>query len=168
VFALETGRVKEARERYRRAILPAVPRGQALTDAPSLLWRLFLGGAVIEESDWAPVRDAALARVGDRASDPYLELHHLLALAAGRELGVLDRWLDAAVKAAHSPRRRSLLRLAWALRTFANRDYRAAAKLLDEAPSLVSLLGGSAAQNRLFARIAERAGQLGGPAAVSS
>lgn len=161
VFEIATGRIEEAFERFRREILPTVPAGQALTDAPSLLWRLSLAANGTVEVDWQQVGEAARARLS-RSEDPYVELHNLLALAGAEDLQVLTEWLDAQMQEAHASESRSLLfRLGWGLRTYATRDYQVAAALLSSCVEQVSRLGGSRAQNELFAELAEEAARRG-------
>jgi len=168
VFEIATGRVREACERFRQEILPAVPAGKALTDAPSLLWRLSLAAAAEPLNvDWKEVHEAARARVartedaGDSTDDPYVELHHLLALAGAGDLELLTRWLDDRLETGGGEVRSILLRLGWALRTFATQDYEVAASLLSGTVGPVSQLGGSRAQNELFAELAQEAARRG-------
>ncbi len=150
VFEIAVGRPEDAYRRYRERILPAVHRGEALTDAPSLLWRLSLAAEGSIDIEWSEARDAALKHLGH--SNAYVEIHNLLALAGARELECIDRWLDRHYRGADHTQARISLQIAWALRTFANRDYEPAAKLLRSLREL-SRLGGSRAQNTLWAEI---------------
>ena len=110
VFEIWAGRLNEARQRYLREIQPVVPQGLALTDAPSLLWRLSLAGDPSPQLDWDLLREVALARVHSE-SDPYVELHHLLAFAGARDVELLTRWLDVEVETSGSPAPRELFYL---------------------------------------------------------
>ena len=154
VFAIGTGRTEEAYDRYVRFIEPEIPRHLALTDAPSLLWRLALEGVVL---DWEPAHAAAAARTRVDG-DPYVELHHALAFAGARDLQKLDAWLDEHLLGHRGRNRRearpsALLGVAVALRLFANDDFTVAARLLETTSQQVSSLGGSHAQNALFGEI---------------
>lgn len=203
VFEIAVGRVHAAHRRYLERIAPHVPSGGALTDAPSLLWRLWLacggaerllrrvgaspataptlgGGAARPnrsisratpkpsadrapaplELDWTAVRDVARERVATLDERPYVQLHQLLALAGARDTSTIDRWLDGQYRKPRTPQRRFLLRLAWGLRTFANRDFSPSARLLAGGPE-VAALGGSGAQNELFDDLRSRAARLG-------
>ena len=152
VFEIAGGKLDEAHARFQQWILPAVAAGEALTDGPSLLWRLWLAGGRSLELEWGPVRDAAINHL-DSVTDPYVALHNLLALAGARDVVAIDRWLDSHYECCSSTvGDRFLLRMAWALRTFANRDFEPSATLLEEV-QLVQMLGGSRAQNELFEHI---------------
>lgn len=166
VFEIAAGRLEQAHQRFRERILPALPAGEALTDAPSLLWRLWLAGGDALELEWEAVRQAALAHLGQN-SDLYVELHNLLALAGARDIPAIDRWLDAKYADADTSKACLLLQMAWALRTFANRDYEPAATLL-QSVKRVSRLGGSGAQNLLFECIRAEAARQGASSAASA
>lgn len=148
VFEIAAGRLQDAHRRFQERILPAVATGEALTDGPSLLWRLWLAGGDELELEWGPVRDAAVRHLG-QSGDPYVELHNVLALAGARDVVAIDRWLDSRYALADSERERFLLQMAWALRTFANRDWVPCLTLLASVEK-ISQLGGSRAQNELF------------------
>ena len=153
VFALGTGRIGEACDRYVSFIEPEIQRHLALTDAPSLLWRLSIEGVSL---DWGPAHAAAAART--RADgDPYVELHHALAFAGAKDLRRLDTWLDTHLhehtRQKNKAKPSALLGVALALRLFANDDYTVAARLLERTSSQVSDMGGSQAQNALFGEI---------------
>jgi len=156
IFEIATGSPREAFSRFQEHILPVVPFEEAETDAPSLLWRLDLctGGSL--DIDWEAVREVAASRSG-QGLDPYVELHHLLAFAGSRDVDALDRWLDRCSSRAETDAERTLLRLGWGVRTFASRDYGAAATLLAANADEVGQLGGSRAQNELFFEIANEA-----------
>ena len=156
VLEISAGRPLDALERFRVYIRPAVRAGEAVTDAPSLLWRLCLAGTRGLEPDWDRVR-AAADRHEDHGRDPYVELHDVLALTGARDFRSLDRKLDALLESVGSKQDRILLRTAWGLRTFASHDYRVAAALLADSEVNASQLGGSRAQNGLFAQIREEA-----------
>lgn len=159
VFEIAVGRLEEAHARFRRYILPLVEVGQALTDAPSLLWRLQLAGGPELELEWGPVRDVAVAHLS-KVQSPYVELHNLLALAGARDLVAIDRWLDTRYERATSEVDRQLLQLAWGLRTYAHGDFEPSARLLETIADQVTGIGGSAAQNELFGSIRDRAQKL--------
>jgi hypothetical protein len=156
VLELGSGTPTEALDRFRIHIRPAIEAGEALTDAPSLLWRLCLAGQRGLKDDWERVR-AAADRPQDHRHDPYVELHDALALAGAGDLGSLDRWLDTHLDHAGSEEDRILLKTAWGLRSVASRDYGVAAVLLADAEVEASQLGGSRAQNALFEQIRDAA-----------
>jgi hypothetical protein len=156
VLELGSGALLEALERFRLHIRPAIEAREALTDAPSLLWRLFLAGSRGLKLDWDRVR-AAANHHGDHRQDPYVDLHDVLALAGAGDLRSLDRWLDAHLDGVGSEQDRILLKTAWGLRSFASRDYGVAAALLADGEVDASRLGGSRAQNLLFEQIRDAA-----------
>jgi hypothetical protein len=152
VLELGSGASLDALDRFQAHIRPAIEAGEALTDGPSLLWRLCMAGSRGLRDDWERVR-AAADRPQDHRQDPYVELHDALALAGARDLRSLDRWLDAHLDGAGTEEDRILLKTAWGLRSFASRDFGAAAALLADAAVSASRLGGSRAQNALFEQI---------------
>ena len=155
VFELETGRSTSAMWRFSRQIAPAVPKGDAYTDGPSLLWRLALtdGSAALP---WDLVREAAIDGLGQPSSQ-YVALHHLLALAGAQDVGTMRRWLDSHAHDVSSPSAHVLTRMARGLTAFAGRDYARAARSLAAAARHVWRLGGSRAQNELFKLISQEA-----------
>ena len=81
IFELVLGQWDAAFARFQEHILPgAATTEDALTDAPAMLWRLRLSAGPPVALPWEPVGRTA-ARVLPRASDPYVALHCLLALA---------------------------------------------------------------------------------------
>jgi hypothetical protein len=156
VFEIATGRWTSAFNRFARHILPAVATGDAYTDGPSLLWRLSLTSPGRVEIPWEPARKAAIEGLR-RPSSPYVELHHLLALAGAEDASSINRWRNTRVHDGSSLTDHVLTRMAGGLGAFAAQDYsRAAVKLTATAPQ-VSRLGGSRAQNQLFELIAQEA-----------
>lgn len=153
VFEIWAGRIDAARERFEREILPAVFSGEALTDGPSLLWRLALAGDSPTEIDWEAVREAALKRTADE-SDPFVEAHHLLAMAGAGDIEAMTRWLDSALEGPRGGWRDELLSVGWGLRSWASGAYGVAGTLLADSVAKISGLGGSRAQNQLFGDIA--------------
>jgi hypothetical protein len=153
VFELALGYWDAAFARFHAEILPAAVDGEdALTDAPAMLWRLALAAPRSVELPWEAVRRRALESM-ERPSDPYVELHHLLALAGAGDLDGLDRWLSRRDSDEPSHPRRLVTRMAVALRAYAAGDYaRAGWELAETVPDL-SEVGGSRAQNELFADI---------------
>jgi len=156
VFEIATGRWSSAFERFARYILPAVSRGNAHTDAPSLLWRLSLTSPGTAQIPWEPVRDAAVEGLRG-PSTPYVELHHLLALAGAGDASSIERWRDTRVRDVSSLSDHILNRMAEGLGAFAAQDYSRAAVTLAATAPRVSRLGGSRAQNQLFELISQEA-----------
>jgi len=156
VFEIAIGRWNSAFERFVREILPAVSAGEARTDAPGLLWRLSLTSPAGASIPWEPVRDAAVEGLGGMSS-PYVELHHLLALAGAGDASSLDRWRRGRARDDSSLCGRVLTRMAEGLSAFAVQDYSHAAATLAAIVPRVSRLGGSHAQNQLFELISQEA-----------
>lgn len=152
VFEIAVGCCDEAHERFRAHLLPLVQSEQVLTDAPSLLWRLWVAGHR-EGLEWDAVAGPARRVLGRGDAGRYVLLHQALAVAGARDLAAIDRFLDRRYLSSQpvlEHQRESLfLRLVWALRTFANRDFACSAELLD-CESSIGLVGGSGAQNELF------------------
>ena len=64
VFEIAVGRCAEAHARFREHLLPLVDSGQVLTDAPSLLWRLWVAGHR-EDLEWDAVAEPARRVLGE-------------------------------------------------------------------------------------------------------
>jgi hypothetical protein len=156
VFEIAVGRWTSASDRFVREILPAVSAGEAHTDAPALLWRLSLTSPAGVHIPWAPVRDAAIEGLRG-VSSPYVELHHLLALAGAGDASSLNRWRSSAARDDSSLCGHVLTRMADGLCAFAAQDYSRAAVTLAATAPRVSRLGGSRAQNQLFELISQEA-----------
>ncbi len=168
VFELALGYWDGAFERFRAEILPAaIETEEALTDAPAMLWRLRMAAPRHVDLPWQPVRMRALDRL-QRPSDPYVELHSVLALAGAGDLDNLDRWLTGRASSEPSRRRRLVARMAVGLRAYAAGDFQHAGWVLGDTVPHLAEVGGSRAQNEMFADI-ERAAwrQAGAPEAWS-
>jgi len=162
LFELAAGRWDSAWQRFGRELLPAASRtANALTDAPALLWRLALSAPRAVEPDWGPLRLTALASL-ERTDDPYVELHHLLALAGARDLCSLDAWLASQPTDCESESRTIVVGMGSALREFAAGRYGASAAALEMLAPQIHRVGGSRAQNELFQDLAETAWRLAG------
>lgn len=168
VFELALNRWDSACHRFTRHILPAATlSGDALTDAPALLWRLALTAPRPIELPWDAVRATALARL-HLPADPYVELHHLLALAGAGDTASLDRWLESRALMPRADRSRIVEGMAVALRNFASGAFHHAALLLDELAPQVPTIGGSRAQNELFHEIARAAWNRAGHSVMAA
>ena len=153
VFELALGYWEAAFTRFQEHILPvAATTEDALTDAPALLWRLSLAVRVPVELPWEPVRVTALARMR-RPSNPYVELHNLLALSGAGDLTSLDRWLHRQPSAARSRSEGLVGRMAVALRAYTAGDYKQATTVLANVVPYIAEVGGSRAQNQLFKQL---------------
>jgi hypothetical protein len=155
VFEVAVGAWDSARARFRTHIAPAARNtNEALTDAPSALWRLALSAEQPVELPWNLAREAALRCLGGDCTR-FVVLHHLLALAGAGDVASIDRWLvsarvrDAADKA--------LRDAGLALRKVALRHWSSAARALEAVIPRLGLIGGSHAQNQLFAAIRDHA-----------
>ena len=156
VFEIATERCASAFDRFERHILPAVSAGDAHADAPSLLWRLSLMSPGRAQIPWEPVRDAAIDGLR-RLSSPYVELHHLLALAGAGDVSAISRWRSTRARDVPSLSDHILIRMAEGLGAFAAQDYSRAAVTLAATAPQVWRLGGSRAQNQLFELISQEA-----------
>jgi hypothetical protein len=155
VFEIAVGKWDAAFARFETYIVPVVTHTyEALTDAPALLWRLQLAAPRSVTLAWEPVRDTAVRRL-TQPSDPYVELHCLLALAGAGDVEGLDRWLRSR-RATDDPKAKLLAQMGVGLRALAEGDDELAAVILAAAAPKVSKLGGSHAQNQLFEQIAAR------------
>jgi hypothetical protein len=156
VFEIATGRWISAFHRFEHHILPTVSAGDAYTDAPSLLWRLSLTSPSAVQIPWEAVRNAAVEGLR-RPSAPYVELHHLLALAGADDASSITRWRNTRAGDVSSLSDHILNRMAEGLGAFAAQDYSRAAVTLAATAPRVSRLGGSHAQNQLFELISQEA-----------
>jgi hypothetical protein len=153
VFEIAVGQWDAAFARFEREIMPvAQSSDDALTDAPAMLWRLWLTAPHDIGLPWEPLRSRAVRNLGKRGC-PYVELHCLLALAGARDIETLDEWLRIK-RHCKDDRTRLLAHLVVGLRAFAASDYALAASALEEVVVRISELGGSHAQNLLFEEIA--------------
>ena len=97
-----------------------------------------------------------------RSSDPFVELHNLLALAGASDVDNLDRWLNRHRFEAGSKRQNVLKDMAVALRAYAADDYATAASIFAISVPYVSDLGGSRAQCGLFEQMKQDSLQRAG------
>ena len=166
VFDLAAGDWHAAHDRFRDEVLPAVESGEnALTDAPQLLWRLALSAPGEVDLCWEPVRRTALARM-QHSSDPFTELHNLLALAGAGDLENLNCWMQTRDSKTRDMR---LVRgMGVALSAYVTKRYHHAAEIFSSLVPRTAEIGGSRAQNQLFEQIAlsswQRAGETHQPA----
>ena len=152
IFELATGRWEAAHRRYLDHVLPVARSSEdALTDAPALLWRLALSASDGTELEWEPLRRTALQKMR-RPSDPFTELHNLLALAGAGDLKSLDTYTNSS---AGDPFCMGLAcNLATALSAYVRGHYRRAADLLWRLLPRIPEIGGSRAQIQLFEQMA--------------
>jgi hypothetical protein len=154
VFELELGLWDDALARFREHILsPAATTTDALTDAPAMLWRLSLSAPAPRELPWEPVRRTAAARI-DLDDEPWTELHNVLAMAGAGDLPNLNRWLQVRHDRARTSADRLVIEVGRAMRSYALGDFLEAAIGLETAVPEIHDIGGSRAQNELFAAIA--------------
>lgn len=157
IFDLELNRWQEALARFQRHVQPyAFATDDALTDAPSLLWRLRLAAPSWIDLPWHEAYETA-RRCMRRTRDPYVQLHNLLALAGVGDLASLDRWLVDAPSLDGNHAGSLLWSMAQGLRAYAAGAYAQAALHFGEAVPRIALIGGSRAQNSLFERLHESA-----------
>jgi hypothetical protein len=153
LFELATGHWEAAHRRYLDHVLPTAESSEdALTDAPALLWRLTLSAPDGTKLEWEPLRQTALARIR-RPSDPFIELHNVLALAGAGDLRSLNAYVSS--RTADSLRMRLVRKVATALSAFVKGHYDRAAELLGRLLPRIPEIGGSRAQVQLFQLLAE-------------
>jgi hypothetical protein len=153
IFELAMDDWDAAHTRFMNEILPAAATTEeALTDAPALLWRLALTSPGDIELPWEALRNTALSRM-QRPSDPFVELHNLLALAGAGDVAGIDRWLKSQSAKLLSRRGQLVEQMALSLRAYAAGYYRHAAIIMQRTVPKLSLVGGSRAQNLLFAQL---------------
>ena len=104
------------------------------------------------ELPWQALRDTALRNLG-QSGDCFVELHHLLALAGAGDTGALEAWLSDRAATGHQGEH-VVRRLAMALRAYVGGAFHQAAQLLESLLPRFGDVGGSQAQNALFADIA--------------
>jgi len=159
LFELALNHWQHAWRRFTRHVLPAaILTDEALTDAPALLWRLALTAPGPIDLPWNALRATAVRNI-DRTTDPFVELHHLLALAgagAGDVTG-LDRWLESRSASVAGTRGSIVADTGIALRDYASGKFREAAARLDQNAPAIATVGGSRAQNELFFLLARAA-----------
>jgi hypothetical protein len=155
VFELAMNDWDAAYTRFMNEILPAAATTEeALTDAPALLWRLALTASEPVRLPWEALRRTALSRMR-RPSEPFVELHNLLALAGASDLASIDDWLKTRPANVLSRRERLVEQMALALQAYVTGSYKYAAYMLRSVVPQLSKVGGSRAQNLLFRQLEE-------------
>jgi hypothetical protein len=158
VFEIAVGEWDSAHQRMLDELLPvARTTFDALTDAPAALWRLMLAADKEVALPWLAIRKTALQALAGELSH-YETLHCLLALAGAGDTVALETWLARHVPT--SAEDEILEALAWGFLGYVRRDGELASRALSSAAPHVTRLGGSHAQNLLFAEIARRAEAL--------
>lgn len=153
VFELAVGEWESARARFETYVLPVARESdQAVTDAPSGLWRIALHSPSPMALPWDDVARRARERLSQER-DPYSELHDLLALAGAGDAGRIYDWMDE--RRWYRERNPTLLRFAHAFGALANGKLLSAAAHFERALPELPTLGGSRAQNELFYEIHE-------------
>ncbi len=148
VFELALGDWHGAYGRFLNKVLPtAAFTAEALTDAPALLWRLAISKPEPVVLPWQPLRLTALARI-ERDLDPFLQIHHLLALAGAGDAATIHGWLQ------RGERQPVVERFAVACMALAKRVYPQAARLLWALLPDLQQIGGSHTQAQLFGQLA--------------
>jgi hypothetical protein len=165
VFELALDNWDAAYTRFMNEILPAAAATEdALTDAPALLWRLALTSPEPVALPWKELQRTALTHM-QRPSDPFVELHNLLALAGAGDIASMEYWLNTRPANGLSQSECLVRQMAVALKAYASRSFLQAATLLRTVVPQLSLVGGSHAQNLLFRQLEESCWhQLGGAA----
>ena len=154
LFELETGDWQRAYDRFETEILAAAASSaEALTDAPGLLWRLQITAPEPVALPWQPLRRTALANL-HRDLSAFVQLHNLLAIAGAGDVRGMQRWLESGSAAEMTPGDRQLRQFAPALIALAAGSWRQAGLLLQATMHEISSVGGSGAQNTLFAQLA--------------
>lgn len=154
IFELEVGEWDAAHARFLAQVLPAAATGDALTDAPGLLWRLAIASPAPVALPWQSLRRAALTHMA-HTRDPFVQLHNLLALAGAGDDEGIERWLQARPPFPRPDRSPTVERAARALRSVAAGSFRQAGAQMQRVLPAVAAVGGSHAQNQLFAQLAQ-------------
>lgn len=168
IFELALDDWSSAHRRFVHEILPAAAHtAQALTDAPALLWRLALSATAPVNLPWEPIRRTALAHLYE-SDDPFVQLHHLMALAGAKDTDSIALWLETVPALAVTDEQSTLKRFAHAMLALSCDEFATASDRLHRILPDLSLIGGSRAQNQLFDRLAVwTARQAGNAAQVS-
>jgi hypothetical protein len=154
IFELARGDWDSAHRRFLSEVLPtAASTAEALTDAPALLWRLALSAPEPVMLPWEPIRRTALAHMHG-TSDPFVQLHHLLALAGANDTGGIALWLRTIPMLASTKQQRVLERFALAMSALSCGAFLRAADLVQDVSPDLPEIGGSQAQNQLFSQLA--------------
>lgn len=155
LFELMQGDWAAAYARFHAHVLPGAMTGdEALTDAPALAWWLALATPRPVELPWTLLSSRALARLEAGGNDPFVAMHHLLALAGAGDMDNLERWLRATAECDDLGADCLLRRLALALRDYVGQAFESASEVLARLLPHLSSLGGSFAQLQLFAELA--------------
>jgi hypothetical protein len=164
IFELALGDWDSAHRRFLSEMLPtAAGTAEALTDAPALLWRLALSAPESVRLPWEPIRRTALAHMHD-TPDPFVQLHHLLALAGAKDTAGIALWLQTMPMLASTKEQRVLERFALAMSALSSGAFLRAADLLQAVSPDLPEFGGSQAQNQLFGQLATWAVRQAGDA----
>ena len=168
IFELALGEWHAAHRRFLSEVLPAASgTADALTDAPALLWRLALATPEPVTLPWEAIRRTALAHLYD-TPDPFVQLHHLMALAGAKDAVSITRWIKATSKYAKTKDQRIVQRFALAMLALGAGEFPPAADLLHAVLPDLPALGGSQAQNQLFGLLADWAVQQAATGASAS
>jgi hypothetical protein len=154
IFELALGDWDAAHRRFLSEVLPtAASTAEALTDAPALLWRLAFSAPESVMLPWEPIRRTALAHMWD-TPDPFVQLHHLMALAGAKDTSSIALWLRTESRFASIKEQRVLERFALAMSALSSGAFLRAADLLHAVLPDLPEVGGSQAQNQLFDQLA--------------
>ena len=154
IFELGIGDWNAAYERFVDEILPVAETTEdALTDGPGLLWRLAIASPSPVDLPWQTLRQTARASMR-QIREPFVELHHLLAFAGASDRDSIDDWLRLHTRQIRSQREHLVVETACALRRYVDRAFSAAAIELERLAPRMPQVGGSRAQNELFAELA--------------
>jgi len=154
IFELALGEWDSAHRRFLSEVLPtAAGTAEALSDAPALLWRLTLSSPQPVMLPWEPIRRTALAHMWD-TPDPFVQIHHLMALAGAKDTSSIALWLRMNPGFASAKEQQALERFALAMSALSSRAFLRAADLLHTVLPDLPEVGGSQAQNQIFHQLA--------------
>lgn len=151
---LAAGDVEEALVLYRDRFSQKDPASAfEHTDAISFLWRLELEGEVVDPALWGPIVPFAEERAADRVF-PFMNAHYLYALARAGRVGAARTALDvlSGPSGPLSPAWEVGLPLLRGVVALAEEDWAGAVRSMAPVIDTVSCVGGSDAQNDLFAQ----------------
>ncbi len=153
VFELARGEWHAAFERFVNQILPIAECTRlALTDAPSLLWRLRIAAPDDRNLPWQTLLPVAQRSV-DAVADPFTVLHQIMVFAGAGDAAAITSWQTRRRQCFAPGCDALLLAASSAFASIARGEYGNAARKLHRLQPRLKRLGGSYAQNDLFSQL---------------
>lgn len=155
LLALEQDDVRRALDIYARWVAPDVTAAaplNAVTDGPSLLWRIGVCGYAVDRALWENAASLAL-RHFPQAGVSFADVHVALAAAATGNHAALDRRvaeLEKRLADGKLPPGPVMTAICTGVRAFAGGDYAGCVRVLEPAAAEVVRIGGSRAQRDMI------------------